>query len=83
MVGGDRPDRAVSAAAPLVGARITYNNSAFDPSLDVVGAVMTGSSLATEPVLAGDRAAGLYRISMQAEVDRGNLVLTGWTMTPA
>ena len=72
-----------SAAAPLVGAQITYNNRDFDPSLDVAGAVMTGSSLATEPVLAGDRGAGLYRISMQAEVDNGNLVVTGWTMTPA
>ncbi len=77
------PSVPFSAAAPLVGARITYNNSDFDPSLDVVGAVMTGSSLATEPVLAGDRAAGLYRISMQAGVDHGNLVVTGWTMTPA
>ncbi len=72
-----------SAAAPLVGAQITYNNSDFDPSLDVVGAAMTGSSLATEPVLAGERAAGLYRISMQAEVDDGDLIVTGWTMTPA
>ena len=72
-----------SAAAPLVGSRITYNNTDFNPSLDVVGATMTGSSLATEPMLAGERASGLYRISMQAEVDGGTLVLTGWTMTPA
>ncbi len=72
-----------SAAAPLVGSRITYNNVDFNPSLDVVGATMIGSSLATEPVLAGDHASGRYRISMQADVDDGSLVLTGWTMTPA
>ncbi len=72
-----------SAAAPLVGAQITYNNMDFDPALDVVGAALTGSSLATEPVLAGERADGRYRIAMQAAVDDGNLVLTGWSMTPA
>jgi len=72
-----------SAAAPLVGARITDNTRDFDPSLEVVGAVMTGASLATGPVLAGGRAGGPYRISMRAEVDDGDLVVTGWTMAPA
>jgi sortase A len=72
-----------SAASPLVGARITHNDSTLSPSLDVTGAALTGATLSTEPVLSGNHSPGIYRITMTAGVVNGQLVLTGWTMQHA
>ena len=85
MVGGDRPDRTVlGRGTPRRGPDRLRTDGASDPSLDVVGAVMTGSSLATEPVLA--KGTGLPACTgspCRPRSTHGDLVLTGWTMTPA
>jgi len=71
-----------TAAAPLAGATVVRNDALFDPVLVVDGGQLTGASLTTEPVLAGGRAAGTYRVQMLAGVTGGQLVVTGWNMAP-
>ncbi|MHB8430236.1 MAG: class D sortase [Acidimicrobiales bacterium] len=71
------------AASALVGADVVHNDSTFNPVLRVTGDSLTGATLATEPELAGGSSPGLYRIMMTAVVGNGQLVVTGWTVTPA
>jgi sortase A len=71
------------AASPLVGARITHNDSTLSPSLDITGPALIGATLSTEPVLSDNHSPGIYRITMTAGLVNGQLVLTGWTMQQA
>jgi sortase A len=77
------PGLPFSAASPLVGARVTHNDSTLSPTLDVTGATLTGATLSTEPVLSDNDSPGIYRITMTAGLVNGQLVLTGWTMQQA
>ncbi len=76
------PSVPFKAAGPLVGADVVHNDSTFNPVLRVTGDSLTGATHATEPELAGGSSPGLYRITMTAVVGNGQLVVTGWTMTP-
>jgi len=77
------PSVPFASALQLVGATVTYNDTTFDPVLGVTGTTFTGATLVTKPVLAGGAAPGLHRIAMTASVVGGQLVVTGWAMTPA
>jgi sortase A len=71
-----------SDASSLTGATVTFNATTFDPTLAVTGDTLTGASLTTMPTLAGNRRPGGYRIDVRAGVVAGQLVVTGWTVTP-
>lgn len=75
------PSVPFGAAQQLVGATVAFNDSTFDPVLDVSGATFTGASLTTMPELVGGPDPGRYRIAMSATDTMGVLEITGWTMT--
>lgn len=69
-------------AARLDGATVVHNDALFDPHLVIDGGQLVGASLSTEPVLAGNTAPGIYRVDMTATVTAGQLVVSGWSVTP-
>jgi sortase A len=69
------------AAAPLVGATVSHNDSTFSPVLQVTGTSFTGATLTVDPVLSGGTEPGLDQITMTATVVGYQLLVSGWTVT--
>lgn len=76
------PSVPFSAASVLIGSTVTFNATTFSPSLDVTGDSLVGADLTTLPVLAGNTRPGKYRIDLRTGVVNGQLLVTGWTVTP-
>jgi sortase A len=69
-----------SSASPLWGATITRNDAAVDAVFDVVGDEVTALSLGSSPDIDGGPAPGHYHLSVSAEIEHGDLVLTAFLL---
>ena len=65
---------------PLVGARIVSTAVAVHPTLQVTGTTMTGATITSSLVLAGNRAPGTYAITITEGLSGSNLIITGFSM---
>lgn len=75
------PSVPFSAVGPLDGATIAGYPGAVNPTITALYDITSGASINASVELDGGPAPGDYSISMTSQVEDGELVITGWTMT--